>query len=924
MQFINNQDSRRPKATLPVISKNLQIDGKVSGKNLTDAVRSEKNEDLDTYNSQEHRETLKQTFERYLEEKKRTGTPIPIKITKQGYFPDLEQISTEICEKFDVYFHFIGFAKSPWFMKELRGMCSAQLKERGLTEPTSEERRVARTAERKRQQEYAVKLENWLEELKKSGGKLRFNNQRGGGGADGRWISQQTGIPYAHLTRGSSDCCHRLKRAKKEIGVERFSMTNECINKKHTYQRLLDYGTDCRKGEVEDNKSAGAQVNNTRSALLVFIKNKGLTLDSIIGPEFGILFNASLQEAVKVIGNTRTRKQFVYEVRRWQKYYGGLICADDLPSDFPSAIKFLVKKSGTSYFELDKLNPNRNTFGGATLAAWVKQQKYPTLKLLPFIHKVEEYFYLPKDTLASKILFNPQTGNAAALRKGQFPEISNRNVKPIAKLLPINFQSLPVAEQKALVAAASEVINQNTNEFRQEQLTIRAKQYRIPWKKLPLEVTDEIDKLIEFKTSDFTPAGYKHGKSRDRWKEHPDGRGSADMFKNNIRGLFGILTSSKENHGGAVKPEQLSIALIALPGTWRIYRDFMKERHRRFPASTAVRHGGYTSNLTNPEYGWITQSPWLAERLQPIAGLLTEEEVTQAKADWKGFLQKLKPDLTVIFDDFKTLADKNPPNRDSHLPVLPILESEEPLKHISNALTDYQKSIPSHHIMPTANAEKIRNIVFLRILSETALRVKNMVNMTWRKNNTGHLRRRDDGSYHLEIPHTEFKNPESEFFGPPGRKHPYTAELSKTLIPLLDEYLLRCRPFLIEQLETSRHGDDRMKDTGFLFALSTGGKQQRISYSAATDVVFDFTREHLVYNPVTETGLKGVEHSGPHSIRHIVATHVLKETGSYASAGAAIQDSEQTAKRHYAHYMPADRDKRFRHLITGIMEEDNE
>jgi integrase len=199
-----------------------------------------------------------------------------------------------------------------------------------------------------------------------------------------------------------------------------------------------------------------------------------------------------------------------------------------------------------------------------------------------------------------------------------------------------------------------------------------------------------------------------------------------------------------------------------------------------------------------------------------------------------------------------------------------------------------------------------------------------MVNMTWKENNTGHLRRHQNGYYHLEIPHTEFKNPQSSFFGPPGRERPFKVELSGVVTSLLDEYLFRCRPYLIEKWMMSKNSEGGVEDEGFLFISSSCGKSQRISYSSAAVIVVDFSIEHLVYNPLTETGLKGVESFAPHSFRHIFATHVLKDTGSFANAGAAIQDSEATARRYYAQYQPSDRDKQYRQTIKDLMEEENE
>lgn len=47
-----------------------------------------------------------------------------------------------------------------------------------------------------------------------------------------------------------------------------------------------------------------------------------------------------------------------------------------------------------------------------------------------------------------------------------------------------------------------------------------------------------------------------------------------------------------------------------------------------------------------------------------------------------------------------------------------------------------------------------------------------------------------------------------------------------------------------------------------------------------------------IYNPYTGRGaIKGLLPHGPHNLRDILATHILKQTGSYEQASYAIQDT---------------------------------
>jgi len=63
-----------------------------------------------------------------------------------------------------------------------------------------------------------------------------------------------------------------------------------------------------------------------------------------------------------------------------------------------------------------------------------------------------------------------------------------------------------------------------------------------------------------------------------------------------------------------------------------------------------------------------------------------------------------------------------------------------------------------------------------------------------------------------------------------------------------------------------------------------------------------------VYNPYTGRGaIRGLLPHGPHNVRDVLATHVLKRTGSYEQAGYAIQDTAETVARYYARFLPNDK-----------------
>lgn len=58
-------------------------------------------------------------------------------------------------------------------------------------------------------------------------------------------------------------------------------------------------------------------------------------------------------------------------------------------------------------------------------------------------------------------------------------------------------------------------------------------------------------------------------------------------------------------------------------------------------------------------------------------------------------------------------------------------------------------------------------------------------------------------------------------------------------------------------------------------------------------------QRHGVFNPYTGRGaIKGLLPHGPHNVRDVLATHILKQTGSYEQASYAIQDTPDTVTAH--------------------------
>jgi len=67
-------------------------------------------------------------------------------------------------------------------------------------------------------------------------------------------------------------------------------------------------------------------------------------------------------------------------------------------------------------------------------------------------------------------------------------------------------------------------------------------------------------------------------------------------------------------------------------------------------------------------------------------------------------------------------------------------------------------------------------------------------------------------------------------------------------------------------------------------------------------------QRHGIYNPYTDRGaIKGLLPHGPQNIRDVLATQILKKTGSFEQASYAIQDNPEIVQQHYGRFLTQDK-----------------
>lgn len=168
-----------------------------------------------------------------------------------------------------------------------------------------------------------------------------------------------------------------------------------------------------------------------------------------------------------------------------------------------------------------------------------------------------------------------------------------------------------------------------------------------------------------------------------------------------------------------------------------------------------------------------------------------------------------------------------------------------------------------------------------------------------------------DNGWEVLIPSVAFKNATSSYFG----SKPFRLVLPDLggLYMHIDAYVSRHRPILLACAE----------DPGTFFVKTV----KRTSSDAAYDQTTFYEAWRLtiqrygIYNPFTGRGaIPGLLPHGPHNVRDVLATHILKQTGSYEQASYAIQDTPEMVQNHYGRFLPQDKAALAARILNRVWE----
>lgn len=247
----------------------------------------------------------------------------------------------------------------------------------------------------------------------------------------------------------------------------------------------------------------------------------------------------------------------------------------------------------------------------------------------------------------------------------------------------------------------------------------------------------------------------------------------------------------------------------------------------------------FVAMLCHPTYGFLPARPDIGAKLG-FDGQRWQERCNEAKKYADLVKQNMKSRMRKSRDPFEPIKDT--------------LELENPLSAIADALRRLEANRPVTG--GVREAIWARDRLLLALSASNPLRALNLKELTYRQDGSGQLRKDNTGRWRIIIGKEHFKNEAGA-----ANDRDYNQAVQEQVHPLIEAYLRDYRPMLAS------------KDNDRVFVSSR---------KRSASGIWSGLNRH--YEQLTRKYLHGCPGTGPHSIRHIVGTTLVKRTGSFIAA----------------------------------------
>jgi integrase/transcriptional regulator with XRE-family HTH domain len=428
-------------------------------------------------------------------------------------------------------------------------------------------------------------------------------------------------------------------------------------------------------------------------------------------------------------------------------------------------------------------------------------------------------------------------------------------------------------------------------EFGEKIRALRATPYALQVRDFSEPLRQEIRHFVNFKTGKIAPNGLKRN---EVWrlaasecvkfpnKDYQDllvignqAAASANIFVSAISSFFGSL----KNLG--FDPSCFSLAYLSDASLIERYLTFMAERQNGVLTKTAMQIVIYATSLlltqtigeVETDTGFLIQQPHFSALLPtPIA-----------PDAWRSWCIEQRRRIKHIDHELRK-GGHIKTGRDIRGDTLSYwIEKDRPLEAVWTCLDRMRENFDAEGDRWSIHERMAfkRDYLLMTLMPIQPLRAKMWEIMTLKKDNRGNLRKLPSGQYQISFKPEDFKNQKGA-----AKDKPYDVPFPLELTPLIDDYLENVRPYFL---------NGRDLDNVFMPIASNHkiAKKRGWLYGAIRGLFMTYVPEAPAM--------------GPHAIRHLVATHYIKNNPSgFQIAADVLHDRLDTVLKAYAHLRAKD------------------
>lgn len=620
------------------------------------------------------------------------------------------------------------------------------------------------------------------------------------------------------------------------------------------------------------------------------------------------------------------------------------------PPTFREALELHMRRHGDSYWHLHRaVVRDDEKLDHSTIRHWLQGTKAPrSVASMAVLGRIERRYRLPAGYFKAKLPHQTRSTSGHVL-----DDIAPAERRRLAWHLPDDFNTRPRQEQEEILEWVQRVIIRGSTDYRRFQAAAMKQRYAIRFPGItygPSDAADghhpnryerqdedstsftdpdlrsgvidappilamEMAELIRFKTATLTAFGLQRN---GVWGEE-----TASQKVEHLGLMFGALAAHPRGpvRGYGVPLQHLTFGMLVFPSIWDWYVQW-RERRRGFYTAWEVDMLRISLALTRRETGWLRQHPHLGSRLRPIEGLVTQADIDRTRADWDDACDVYFKHASSRVKEIQRVVRVH---RDPFEPIMPVLEAESPVGEYRKITEEILRLMPDERLYRRPAAEAVRSFLMLRFGLHLGLRQKNLRQLMVCERGKlprserqladmkrGEIRwsERDKG-WEVLIPSVAFKNANSSYFG----SKPFRLILPDLggLYDHIEAYIDRHRHVLL--------GGAEDPGTFFVKTVKTTSKDASYDQNTFYEAWRLMIQRYGIYNPYTGRGaIPGLLPHGPHNVRDVLATHILKQTGSYEQASYAIQDTPDMVAQHYGRFLPQDKAALAARILNQVWE----